>query len=59
MSSESASSEALSETTPSASKEREEIIREAAYLKAQERGFEPGHELDDWLAAEQEADETM
>jgi hypothetical protein len=25
-----------------------------AYLKAQARGFEPGHELDDWLAAEAE-----
>ncbi|MCB1948769.1 MAG: DUF2934 domain-containing protein [Burkholderiales bacterium] len=30
-------------------------IREAAYFKALERGFKPGHELDDWLAAEQEA----
>ncbi|SFN05982.1 DUF2934 domain-containing protein [Nitrosomonas communis] len=26
----------------------------AAYYKAQERGFQPGHELDDWLAAEAE-----
>jgi hypothetical protein len=25
-----------------------------AYYKAQARGFEPGHELDDWLAAEKE-----
>lgn len=25
-----------------------------AYLKAEARGFEPGHELDDWLAAEAE-----
>ncbi len=25
-----------------------------AYFKAQARGFEPGHELDDWLAAESE-----
>ena len=24
----------------------------AAYFIAQKRGFEPGHELDDWLAAE-------
>ncbi|MDP3267709.1 MAG: DUF2934 domain-containing protein [Legionella sp.] len=23
-----------------------------AYYKAEARGFEPGHELDDWLAAE-------
>jgi hypothetical protein len=25
-----------------------------AYLKAQARGFEPGHELEDWFAAEAE-----
>ena len=26
----------------------------AAYFIAEKRGFEPGHELDDWLAAEAE-----
>lgn len=26
----------------------------AAYFLAEKRGFEPGHELDDWLAAEAE-----
>jgi hypothetical protein len=26
----------------------------AAYFIAEKRGFEPGHELDDWLAAEGE-----
>jgi hypothetical protein len=31
---------------------REEMIRIAAYYLAQERGFAPGAELDDWLAAE-------
>lgn len=31
-----------------------EQIAIAAYLKAQARGFEPGHELEDWLAAEAE-----
>ena len=25
-----------------------------AYYRAQKRGFEPGHEMDDWLEAEQE-----
>lgn len=25
-----------------------------AYYKAEARGFEPGHEMDDWLAAEAE-----
>lgn len=30
----------------------ESAIAEAAYYRAHQRGFEPGHELDDWLAAE-------
>jgi hypothetical protein len=34
--------------------EREQRIAHIAYLRAAERGFEPGHELDDWLAAERE-----
>jgi hypothetical protein len=29
-------------------------IAEAAYLRAKERGFEPGHELEDWIEAESE-----
>jgi hypothetical protein len=29
-------------------------IAEAAYYRAQQRGFAPGHELDDWVAAEAE-----
>ncbi|HEV2702778.1 MAG TPA: DUF2934 domain-containing protein [Steroidobacteraceae bacterium] len=35
---------------------RNEWVREAAYLRAQARGFAPGHELEDWLAAEHEVD---
>lgn len=27
---------------------------ECAYYKAQARGFEPGHEIEDWLEAEDE-----
>ena len=30
------------------------MVAEQAYFKAQCRGFAPGHELDDWLAAERE-----
>ena len=30
------------------------LIAEAAYYRAQDRGFEPGHELDDWIEAESE-----
>jgi hypothetical protein len=29
-------------------------IAEAAYFRAKERGFEPGHELEDWIEAESE-----
>lgn len=31
-------------------------IAEAAYFRAQQRGFAPGYELEDWLGAEQEVD---
>ena len=34
--------------------QRQAMIAEAAYFRAQRRGFEPGHELEDWLAAERE-----
>jgi hypothetical protein len=30
------------------------LIAEAAYYKAKERGFQPGHELEDWVQAESE-----
>jgi hypothetical protein len=36
--------------------ERRAMIREAAYYRAQQRGFAPGHELEDWLLAEREFD---
>lgn len=29
-------------------------IRQLAYLRSERRGFAPGHETDDWLAAEHE-----
>lgn len=31
---------------------REELIRRAAYALAEQRGFQAGRELDDWLEAE-------
>ena len=31
---------------------REQMIAEAAYFRAEQRGFAPGHELGDWLDAE-------
>jgi hypothetical protein len=36
--------------------ERKRRICEAAYFKAERRGFAPGHALEDWLQAEQEVD---
>jgi hypothetical protein len=32
--------------------DRQLMIEREAYLRAERRGFEPGHELEDWLAAE-------
>jgi len=34
--------------------EIEQMIAAAAYVRAEKRGFEPGHELGDWFAAERE-----
>lgn len=33
-------------------------IAERAYYKAEARGFQPGHELEDWIAAENEFERT-
>jgi hypothetical protein len=38
------------------SSSREALIATAAYYRAQKRGFLPGQELQDWLAAEREVD---
>jgi len=39
--------------------EREQLIAEAAYLRAANRDFAKGHEVEDWLAAEAEVDERL
>lgn len=41
------------------SQARYALIAEAAYHLAEQRGFRPGHELDDWLAAEREVDARL
>lgn len=33
---------------------RRAMVAQAAYFRAERRGFAPGHELDDWLEAERE-----
>ena len=35
------------------------MIQAAAYFFAERRGFLPGHELDDWLAAEEVIGQTL
>ena len=42
---------------PSYSDTREARIAEAAYWRAERRGFAPGGEMEDWLQAERELDE--
>jgi DUF2934 family protein len=39
-------------TTAPLPEELDRMIAEAAYYIAERRGFEPGHETDDWLQAE-------
>ncbi len=39
--------------------ERREMIEVAAYLRAEARHFEGGHEVEDWLAAEVEVDQRL
>ena len=38
---------------------RRAMIAESAYLRAERRGFTPGHETEDWLAAEAEVDRLL
>ena len=45
------------ESAQSAEACRELRIAALAYRKSEARGFEAGHELDDWLAAEREVDQ--
>jgi len=39
--------------------ERWRMIANSAYLKAEARGFAPGHETEDWLKAEKEVDALL
>jgi hypothetical protein len=36
--------------------DRLRMVEMAAYFRAERRGFEPGHEVEDWIAAEAEID---
>lgn len=39
--------------------ERRQMIAEAAYYRYQNRGYDPGCDVDDWLAAEEEVDRLL
>jgi hypothetical protein len=38
---------------------RRSMVAEAAYFFAEHRGFEPGYEINDWLAAEDQIDAAL
>ena len=39
--------------------DRQRMIEETAYYYAEKRGFQPGHEVLDWLAAEKDVDTLL
>ncbi len=45
--------------TTGAPVDRYASIAQAAYFRSQHRGFKPGHEMEDWLAAEEEVDQRL
>ncbi len=44
---------------PVSAAERRAMIEQNAYLRAESRDFAPGHEVEDWLAAEAEVDRRL
>ena len=48
---------ALEQDEAASRQNRDARIREAAYARYQQRGSEPGHEEEDWLAAERQVDQ--
>jgi hypothetical protein len=51
------SSHATAATAPPV--DRYASIAQAAYFRSQHRGFKPGREIEDWLAAEAEVDQRL
>jgi hypothetical protein len=39
--------------------ERRNMVARAAYFRAERRKFAPGHEVEDWVAAEAEVDREL
>jgi hypothetical protein len=51
--------EPVSDSPACSGEDRYRMIAEAAYYRAESRGFEGGSDLDDWLAAEMEIDQIL
>jgi hypothetical protein len=51
--------DSLDGATELSADERRALVEQAAYFRAQRRGFGPGHELDDWIAAEREIEQFL
>lgn len=51
--------EPLMDSRACSGEDRYRMIAEAAYYRAESRGFAAGGDLDDWLAAEIEVDEIL
>lgn len=45
--------------TQSEISQREQMIADAAYFRAEKRGFHPLNDLEDWLEAEAEVDRSL
>ena len=54
-----ASQKRVASVVPRVVEDRRVSIAKAAYFNAERRGFAPGHELEDWLAAENEVDQRL
>jgi hypothetical protein len=54
-----ASSHTAAAQAPHPPLDRYASIAQAAYFRSQHRGFKPGHEMEDWLAAEAEVDQRL
>jgi hypothetical protein len=53
------SDESSSRQTGQSPCSREQMIAEAAYYRAERRGFEPGDEMSDWLQAEADVEAVL
>ena len=49
----------VADSSPITEEIRSRMIAEAAYYRAEARGFADGYELEDWLEAEAEIDRTL